>query len=240
MSQDPQELPPPPHGAWTIGDAALALAAGIAASLVAGIALLVVVGDEPTTLQLFGIVAVAQALGTLAAIVRISRRKGTGDLRLDFDIFYQKGDAWGLAAGLGLQIVLALTLLPILVLLDVDEAPQEAVRRTQEAGGPLTALVAFVSIGLVAPFVEELLFRGLLLKALLFRWGKRAALLWSSAVFAGIHLLDPGALLVVPQLFVVGLVLAAMTLRRRSLGWAILAHVGFNLTAVIALLLPTD
>lgn len=235
-----EHLPPPPPGAWSIGDAVLALAVGIVASLIAGIAVLASTADEPTTLQLFGIVAVAQGLGTLAAIVWVARRKGSGDFRADFGLAYRRGDAWGLAAGLGLQIALALTLLPILILLDIDEAPQDAVRRTQEAGGAVTALVAFLSIGLLAPLVEELLFRGILLRAMLHRYGRRIALVGSSAVFSAIHLLDPGALLVVPQLFVVGLVLAWMTLRRRSLVWAIFAHVGFNLTAVVALLLPAE
>ncbi len=137
-------------------------------------------------------------------------------------------------AGFALQIALALTLQPLLHLLGIEGPPQEVGRLAQDARG-LTVAFAFVSVVILAPLAEELLFRGLLLRALQ-RRGDVAAVAISSAVFAALHLLDPGAAVVVPQLFVVGVVLAALAVRSDRLGMAITTHAGFNLTAFLALL----
>jgi membrane protease YdiL (CAAX protease family) len=69
----------------------------------------------------------------------------------------------------------------------------------------------------------------------------------TSLVFALFHLLglDPNRLVqaaavVLPQLFIVGLVLAWVTLRTKRLGPAIFIHSGFNLLAAVVLLVPPD
>ena len=227
--------PPSPPPAWSLGDAFAALGAGVVASIIVGGLVFAMTGEEPTTAQLFGLIAPAQSLGTLSMMRFTSKRKGSGNLLRDFRVRYLAGDGWAVLLGAPLQIAAVLVLLPIYLLLDVDDAPQEAVQRIEDAGG-IAIVVGFLTIGLLAPFVEELLFRGMLLQALLLRWSRRTALVASSAVFAAVHLLDPGAYLAVPPLFIVGLVLGYMTLRRGSIGWAILAHVGFNVTGVALVL----
>ena len=69
----------------------------------------------------------------------------------------------------------------------------------------------------------------------------------SALVFALFHLLglDPNRMLeaaaiVLPQLFIVGMILAWITFRSQRLGPAIFLHSGFNLLAAIALLLPPE
>ena len=69
----------------------------------------------------------------------------------------------------------------------------------------------------------------------------------TSLVFAAFHTLglDPERLLqaaavVLPQLFLVGLVLAWITLRTGRLGPAIFIHSGFNLLAALVFLLPPE
>jgi membrane protease YdiL (CAAX protease family) len=69
----------------------------------------------------------------------------------------------------------------------------------------------------------------------------------TALVFAAFHIigLDPSRLLaasavVLPQLFIVGVVLAWVTLRTNRLGPAIFMHSGFNLLAAIVLLVPPE
>jgi membrane protease YdiL (CAAX protease family) len=98
----------------------------------------------------------------------------------------------------------------------------------------------------LAPVTEELIFRGVLLKAIE-QGGRRTIMVVTSLVFAAFHLLglDPSrmfqaAAVVLPQLFIVGLALAWVTLRSKRLGPAIFIHSGFNLLAAVVLLLPPE
>jgi membrane protease YdiL (CAAX protease family) len=107
-------------------------------------------------------------------------------------------------------------------------------------------VAAMVTAVVLAPVTEELIFRGILLKTLETR-GRRTVMVVTSLVFATFHLLglDPSRLLqaaavVLPQLFLVGLVLAWVTLRSKRLGPAIFIHSGFNLLAAVVLLVPTE
>jgi membrane protease YdiL (CAAX protease family) len=65
-------------------------------------------------------------------------------------------------------------------------------------------------------------------------------------VFAGFHLfglsgdLLRGALLIVPTFFLMGVILAWVTWRRNRLGPAIFIHSGFNLLALLILLMPAE
>ena len=89
------------------------------------------------------------------------------------------------------------------------------------------------------------MFRGVLLKAL-GGFGRRMAISISALVFVGFHLfglsgdLLRGALLIVPTFFIMGVILAWVTLRRDRLGPAIFIHSGFNLLALLMLLMPPE
>lgn len=102
--------------------------------------------------------------------------------------------------------------------------------------------VLALAVGVGAPLVEELFYRGLVARALERRFdhvfgsaNTRTTLVLSvmlSALwFGAIH----GQPLQFPVLFLVGAVCAVLVLRVRRLGPAIFVHVGFNLTTVIAL-----
>ena len=98
-----------------------------------------------------------------------------------------------------LQFVLAILVLPLvqLVGLPVVESPQEI--QSLIVGDLTTAarVALMLSTALLAPVVEELMFRGMLLQTALARWGRRPALLITSLAFAGLHLvtLDPSQFL---------------------------------------------
>ncbi len=87
------------------------------------------------------------------------------------------------------------------------------------------ALVAFV-----APFAEELAFRGIVLPVLGARWGAWPAVVTSAAVFAAYHF---SAWMFAPT-FVLGVALAWLAWTRRSLWPAICLHVLYNGAAVAA------
>jgi membrane protease YdiL (CAAX protease family) len=77
--------------------------------------------------------------------------------------------------------------------------------------------------------------------------GRGLSYVVAALVFALFHLLGvtgdnflQSMLLLVPQLFVVGLILGWQAMRRRRLGVAIFIHSGFNLVAVLALLFAPE
>lgn len=91
-----------------------------------------------------------------------------------------------------------------------------------EGVGPL--LAAALTVALVAPLFEELLFRGTLLPFLARRWGWGAAILGSGLLFGAIHLQPAG----LPTLGVLGMVLGAAFRRGGSLVSAVLLHALWN------------
>jgi membrane protease YdiL (CAAX protease family) len=89
---------------------------------------------------------------------------------------------------------------------------------------------------LVAPFCEELFFRGLLFPVLRQRLGMLLAVVLTSALFAVIHASQLGhAWAAVSVLFVVGVVLTLIRAMADSLAASVLVHSGYNL-ALFALL----
>jgi len=90
--------------------------------------------------------------------------------------------------------------------------------------GPVEMVLAFLLVGVVAPFVEEVTFRGIVFPSLQSSWGTWPAMLVSGAIFGIVHL-QPA--IAVP-LAVLGMVLAVVFLRTRSLWTAIVAHCAYN------------
>jgi membrane protease YdiL (CAAX protease family) len=97
-------------------------------------------------------------------------------------------------------------------------------------GGP--SLLGDIAVMIVlAPLVEEILFRGFIFGALLDRLRPLAAAGLSAILFAGAHLAwEPQAFL---SLFCLGLVSAYTYLLTRSLWPSILLHAGYN-AAILA------
>jgi membrane protease YdiL (CAAX protease family) len=138
-----------------------------------------------------------------------------------------------LPAGALLEVGLALTLLPLQHL--AGGKTQEVVNELHNASGAKLVVLA-VGAGMIAPVVEELLFRGLLLRALLRRMPATPAVGISAASFALLHLVDPsiGTVVALPALATVGVVSGVLAVRTGDLSRSILLHAGFNLVTVIA------
>ena len=93
-------------------------------------------------------------------------------------------------------------------------------------------LLVLVTV-VMAPVVEELFFRGLVLRSAERRWGTAWAIAFSSLLF-GITHFEP---LQLPPLALFGAIAAILTVRTGRLGPAIWAHVGFNALAIATLLI---
>ena len=91
---------------------------------------------------------------------------------------------------------------------------------------------AIVTVVVMAPLFEEVIFRGVLLESTRARYGVVAAWLLSSAIFGIVHVHPT----VVVNAFVMGLVLAFIYLRTDSLWSAIILHAINNGIAYLALI----
>lgn len=197
-------------------------------------------GELPALL-LFLVVLPAHQLSVLGALTLCSRWKGLGSLRRDFGFDVRWRHAPVVLAGAGLQVGASVALAPLVRWLGDGQAPQEIVRDVGEVRGPGTMLAMAVSVVVLAPAVEELLYRGLLLRALL-RWlPTGGAVLTTGVAFGAVHLFDTGlrpeALPVVVALGGLGVILAVLAVRDGSLSRPIFVHMGFNGVAVLVTLL---
>jgi membrane protease YdiL (CAAX protease family) len=87
---------------------------------------------------------------------------------------------------------------------------------------------------IIAPVAEELFFRGLVFNAWEREYGTARAVVGSAALFALVHVVG-GTVLAVIQVLFLGLLLAYVYMRARSLAVTIGMHAAFNLVSVLAL-----
>ena len=140
-------------------------------------------------------------------------------------------------AGVGVLVLNLVILLPLTFFLglgDPDAASSQNDALVTDGG---TSFVEFLWLAIplvvLAPFVEELLFRGLLYRSLRGRVGVVAAVILSALVFAVLHV-------VIPPLFVMGIVLAILAERTGSLWPGIVLHATNNGLVVLALWLAAS
>jgi membrane protease YdiL (CAAX protease family) len=227
-----------PAVTWGLGDFFWVYFGGIVSGLVLATIGFTISGDQsgsPGALT-EGLSFVGQFGGWIALMMWVSRRKGRGSLAADFGFVVHLRDAWVIAVGVVLEIALTILVYPLVNL--TNDQHQDVVNELNKSHGVKLALIALVA-GLVAPVCEELLFRGLLLRALRRRVSPVAAVAISALAFALAHpLLDPtiGTVAVVPALFALGAISGVVALRKGNLSMSIFLHIGFNLlTTVFAL-----
>jgi hypothetical protein len=136
-------------------------------------------------------------------------------------------------AGMGLQVVgvLLASLLP---------PPEEVTNPMLKfvAYGPWAVAVLFVMAVIMAPFLEEALFRGILLPALRRRLSFVPAATLVTVLFAALHGVQTGGYLpALVAIGVTGFVLAWLREASGSLWPSVLFHMGFNFTALLPVLL---
>lgn len=108
--------------------------------------------------------------------------------------------------------------------------------------GPTTIALAFVVAAVVAPLVEEALFRGVLYQWLRGHLGVAPAVVLDGLLFASAHLVSgvAGLWKLLPVLFVMGCVLCLTFQRTRSLFASMLLHGANNGLAIVALLVTMN
>ena len=169
----------------------------------------------------------------VVALVVVSRRWGQDQFSRDFKVHLRWVDLAGLPIGIASQLLLVpLIYWPLQRIwpdaFSSDEIEQRARELWDKAhGGWIVVLVVVVALG--APIIEELVYRGLILKALQSRLNDWLALIISAAWFALIHL-QPVEL---PGLFAFALVLGICFQRTGRLGMSVMAHIGFNAAGLL-------
>jgi len=185
-----------------------------------------------------------QYLGNLGALWLLKKRRGKENLGFSIE----NRDTFYIGLGLILQLGLALLFLPLAEWLFPDgRPPQQVAEVLANLDSSLLLKVSLIVAAVVlAPVTEELIFRGVLLRALQHR-GRPFAVGVSAIVFSGVHVLglDPerilsSALVVLPPIFILGVLLGWITFRTGRLGPAIFIHSGWNLLAALVLLLPPE
>ncbi|MEM1333333.1 MAG: CPBP family intramembrane glutamic endopeptidase [Actinomycetota bacterium] len=210
-------------GAWLVGS----VAGGIALALLDD-------GDTATDATIGALAASLVALWTVevVACVLASRRDGTGDLGVDLGLRATPIDLVGIPIGVAAQFLLVPAVyLPLRAIwsdtFSTDRLEENARDLVDRADGSLLALlVLLVVIG--APFVEELLYRGLLQRPALDHFPRWPVVIGVAAVFALIHFRP----VEYPGLFAAGLVFGVCAARTGRLGMAVAAHVGFNVAGL--------
>jgi CAAX protease family protein len=213
--------------AWLI--AALVALSGQIAILAATGYVDVTADDRP--LWLDAVLLIPLWVSLLAATVIISHQWGTGSLRHDYGLRFRTFDLLGVPIGVASQAVLIPAIYWVLRVSSEDVSSQ-ARTLTDRAGSDAEVVLLVLMVVVGAPIIEELFFRGLLMRAIQARWDDRIALVVSALFFALVHF-QP---LQIPGLFAFGLILGTCAQRTGRLGMGILAHSAFNATAVVMLL----
>ena len=222
---------------WGLGDVLVWFLVAQVSSIFVGGLILAASGYEPGDAYPLWVVALVQVplwVGYLGGPLVATTMKGRGPVE-DLGARVEGRDVLpGLLAGVATQLVV-LPLLYHLVILrlfdgDLSGPAEDLIDRADDPLG----VVLIIGIAVVgAPLIEELFFRGFLLRGLERRIGATPALLVSSLIFAGVHLQG----LQFPALFLFGLLAGWLTQRSGRLGPAWAAHVGFNAATVAILLL---
>ncbi len=159
------------------------------------------------------------------------RFRATGRLVDDLGLRFSRADWRGALVGLGSQFLV----LPILYLFieafvsrdltkDLEAPARDLTNDARGAGFFVLAVLLIFG----APLVEELFYRGLLLKALKRHLPAPLAVIGCGIGFGAAHF----NLVTLPGLAVFGIVLAILAHRSGRLGSSIVAHAAFNATTV--------
>lgn len=185
-----------------------------------------------------------QYLATFALIWILGRKKEDAD----FGWGIEPKDTLYLGLGIGLQFVIAPLMAPLVRQLFPDGEPVQNIAGTISDPdiSQFLRTVLILTAVLFAPLIEEIVFRGVLLRALR-RRGKTVAIVASAIIFAAVHLADlrtdrffAAVAVAIPPLLILGAVLAWITLRTGRIGPAIFLHSGWNLLAVLVLMIPEE
>lgn len=268
MTYDPNVTYPPPtqpvvtppyfpdaRVRWGLWDFAIGIAVFCGLLVVASVAISIpgiraLLVPQAQLVNFLGAAAAYAAL--FAVIVVASQRRGLRSLAADFGLRFRPIDiAIGIGVGIGMRLfTVGLTLITIGL---TGYRPEHG--NFILPAEPLWIALNGVLIGvIVAPIVEELFFRGLLMRSVrnrvlrskgrtqpvssgIQRLAVRISVLVSAGAFMLLHLYQADnltfAIILAGSTFTVGLVNALVAARTGRLGGGIIAHIFFNGSAVL-------
>jgi membrane protease YdiL (CAAX protease family) len=209
---------------WTAQDAWIGLGLAVVAVILG--ALPIVALPEASYLEVPAL-TVAELLYLLPVVAILGRRKASWRL-LGFNAF--SGGAMGVGCGIIVITYAAIFIHNVtLMLLGVPTQAETLVDLLDSA--PVAVAVALAGI-LVAPFVEEIFFRGFVFQGLRQTYGWNKAALVSSALFGALHM----QLVALVPTFLLGYALAIIFNRSNSIWPGIILHALVNALAIVVLL----
>jgi hypothetical protein len=219
---------------WRVWEVLAILALFSGSQILAGLTLhpLLGGGEEPRLVLLLpGVVAVSHGVGWLLAIALVKwRYRRPFGAALAFRRFPLR---MLVRIGLAAIVVYIVALLPALVF----PPPADHTNLFLEifkAGGATLLLLLVIAV-LLAPLLEEVLFRGLLFPALRRRLRFWPAAVLTTLMFTGLHFTQTGTYWpAVEGIFICGMALAWLRERTGSLWPSVAFHMGFNSTPFLA------
>jgi membrane protease YdiL (CAAX protease family) len=179
--------------------------------------------------------------GILWSVRLVSRRYGTGHVRRDLELAWRARDiAIGLVGSIASRVAAGIVVAVVLLATsaDADSAAPEQFERYESS---TAARIAIAVIAVVAaPFVEELLFRGVLLRSLRRPLGRVGATVVQAALFGLLHVDWTGrweqGLALFLATAVLGVASAILVEQTGRLGPSVWMHAWFNLVAAVVIL----
>lgn len=142
----------------------------------------------------------------------------------------------GIGVGVSGYIIVVVLVVMATQIVGPVEPPQQAVLQESMSGG-LVAVLGIISAGILAPILEEFVFRGVLFQSLRAKLGVMPGIGISSFLFAAVHI-EVSSLLFSAALLLLAVWLSAALHRTGRLLVAIVGHATFNLIT-LALALTT-
>ncbi len=219
---------------WRVWEVLVILVLFSASQILAGLTLhpLIGGGEEPRLILLLpGVVAISHGVGWMLALGLVTwRYRLAFSPALKFRRYPPRLLVRIVAAAVGIYIV---ALLPALAF----PPPPDHTNLFLEifkTGGPTLLLLLVIAV-LLAPFLEEVLFRGLLFPALRRRFRFWPAAVLTTLLFTALHFTQTGTYWpAVEGIFICGMALAWLRERTQCIWPSIAFHMGFNSTPFLA------
>jgi len=174
-------------------------------------------------------------------LAQVSRRFGSGSFRRDYGFEWQRRDV---PIGIGVGLVALVTQIGVLVVLHAltgsrSASTSQALQDVHRQNPTLFLVVALLPI-VGAPIVEELVFRGLTLRALERRLSPTAAAAVAAGLFGASHWIWGASVIsdleLTITLSVTGLWLGLLAVRTGRIGASIIAHSTLNIVVTLFIL----